>query len=359
MRQTLHQLEGMHAESVYPVCQPPSSPFTSLSSVPGRGVRLPPRLPARHEPRALARAAREDRRGTHEPCTDADAPLQITRLRTPCLAPCAPVRDGQAIGVHHVRTSGADLVSGAGRARARARRGREAWFEAVGTLPLRCCVRIAQHGGRRPLSAPALPPPGPQRALERAKQARRNAALAAWSRPAAPPATALAPASGSGRAAVSATAGSGRAASLAVAAAGLLRRGVLPALWAVEDNARGALVLAVFGFKASDGLAVMPDLESCQRRPTERPEQPRFTPCAVSAPASLPGMPSASRSPARQLVAVGPLPQALEWWYASGEEALAKGAALPPAPPPPPPAPAPPPLGVGLPADITTCPVCL
>ncbi|KIZ01135.1 Peroxisome assembly protein 12 [Monoraphidium neglectum] len=46
----------------------------------------------------------------------------------------------------------------------------------------------------------------------------------------------------------------------------------------------------------------------------------------------------------------------LEWWYASAEDRLAAGKAIPPPPAPPPPAPHP--DGVGLPEDPATCPLC-
>lgn len=121
-------------------------------------------------------------------------------------------------------------------------------------------------------------------AAERAKTARRQATLASLSAPSA--------------AAAGAAAGVAAAAAPSRLAAGrlwLLRR-LLTARWAVEDNTRGALILAVFGFKA------------------------------------------------------------LEWWYTTAEDQVARGKALPPPPPPPPPRPSP--RGVGLPADPSDCPVC-
>jgi peroxin-12 len=48
--------------------------------------------------------------------------------------------------------------------------------------------------------------------------------------------------------------------------------------------------------------------------------------------------------------------KALEWWFSAGEGALGATAALPP--PPPPPRPPPHPDGVGLPEDVRDCPLC-
>ncbi|KAG2500216.1 hypothetical protein HYH03_001794 [Edaphochlamys debaryana] len=127
-------------------------------------------------------------------------------------------------------------------------------------------------------------------AMDKAKQTRRQALL-----------TSLLPPP-SAAAALAAAAAGGSLAARAAAVAARLRagavRGVLGVRWAVEDHARSALILAVFGFKA------------------------------------------------------------LEWWYTTAEASLARGKALPVPPPPPPPRPAPPPLGVGLPADPSDCPVC-
>ncbi|KXZ52227.1 hypothetical protein GPECTOR_10g858 [Gonium pectorale] len=111
-------------------------------------------------------------------------------------------------------------------------------------------------------------------AADKAKQDRRQAALGALA------------------------AGAGGASGAGSRVRSALLRRLLGARWLVEDHARTALILAVFGFKA------------------------------------------------------------LEWWYTTAEDSLAKGKALPPPPPPPPPRPVPPPAGVGLPADPSECPIC-